>query len=84
MGSNERLYPWMDEGFNTFIDLGNVYARPQDFDPTVLFRGAGFGMAIVSPLGPLGVDLAYGFDKVDRFGRPDPGWKVHFRLGNFF
>jgi hypothetical protein len=21
VGSNERLYPWMDEGFNTFIDL---------------------------------------------------------------
>ena len=23
VGSNERLYPWMDEGFNTFIDLHN-------------------------------------------------------------
>ncbi len=23
VGSNERLYPWMDEGFNTFIDLAN-------------------------------------------------------------
>ena len=22
VGSNERLYPWMDEGFNTFIDIG--------------------------------------------------------------
>ena len=24
VGSNERLYPWMDEGFNTFIDLENA------------------------------------------------------------
>jgi hypothetical protein len=24
VGSNERLYPWMDEGFNTFIDLGGA------------------------------------------------------------
>jgi hypothetical protein len=24
VGSNERLYPWMDEGFNTFIDLEGV------------------------------------------------------------
>ncbi|MSR06432.1 MAG: M1 family peptidase [Gemmatimonadetes bacterium] len=24
VGSNERLYPWMDEGFNTFIDLENT------------------------------------------------------------
>ncbi len=24
VGSNERLYPWMDEGFNTFMDLDNA------------------------------------------------------------
>jgi hypothetical protein len=24
VGSNERLYPWMDEGFNTFINLANA------------------------------------------------------------
>ena len=24
VGSNERLYPWMDEGFNSFIDLGGA------------------------------------------------------------
>jgi hypothetical protein len=24
LGSNERLYPWMDEGFNTFIDLAGA------------------------------------------------------------
>jgi aminopeptidase N len=24
VGSNERLHPWMDEGFNTFIDLENA------------------------------------------------------------
>ncbi|MCR4338859.1 MAG: M1 family metallopeptidase [Gemmatimonadaceae bacterium] len=24
VGSNERLYPWMDEGFNTFVDLQNA------------------------------------------------------------
>ncbi|MEO6067208.1 MAG: M1 family metallopeptidase [Gemmatimonadota bacterium] len=24
VGSNERLFPWMDEGFNTFIDLQNA------------------------------------------------------------
>ena len=24
VNSNERLYPWMDEGFNTFIDIGSV------------------------------------------------------------
>jgi hypothetical protein len=24
VNSNERLHPWMDEGFNTFIDIGSV------------------------------------------------------------
>jgi outer membrane protein insertion porin family len=49
-----------------------------------LFRGAGFGAAVISPLGPIGVDLGYGFDKVDINGRPKPGWQLHFKLGNFF
>ena len=67
-----------------FYDAGNVYARPRDFDPTRLFRGAGIGVAIVTPLGPLGLDWAYGFDRVDQFGRPDPKWELHFKLGQLF
>ena len=35
-------------------------------------------------MGPLGLDYAYGFDRVDANGQPNPGWKLHFRLGNFF
>ena len=69
---------------STFLDAGNVWSRPAQFDPTRLFRGAGIGVAIVSPLGPLGLDYAYGFDRTDAFGRPNPGWKLHFKLGNFF
>jgi hypothetical protein len=34
VGSNERLYPWMDEGFNTFIDIGAA----EDY-----FRGTPYG-----------------------------------------
>ncbi len=42
VGSNERLYPWMDEGFNTFIDLGGAAAY---------FRGTPYGDSIeVHPL----------------------------------
>jgi outer membrane protein insertion porin family len=67
-----------------FIDGGNVWAVPAHFNPTRLFRGVGIGVAIISPLGPLGLDYAYGLDKVDANGRPDPGWKLHFRLGNIF
>jgi len=62
-----------------FYDAGNVYALPRDFDPTRLFRGAGVGVSIVTPLGPLGLDYAYGFDR-----QPNPAWQLHFRLGNIF
>jgi outer membrane protein insertion porin family len=67
-----------------FYDAGNLWARPRDFDPTRLFRGAGVGASLVTPLGPLGVDLGYGFDRVDIFGHKDPKWQVHFKFGQIF
>lgn len=69
---------------NTFFEGGNVWDRPRQFDPTRLFRSFGFGAALVSPLGPIGVDLGYGLDRLDEFGRPAPGWKFHFKIGQFF
>ena len=53
---------------------------------TRLFRGAGVGVSVVTPLGPLGLDWAYGFDRlsIDQATgrlRPDPKWQLHFRLG---
>jgi outer membrane protein insertion porin family len=75
---NQMLYA------DLFYDAGNVYAKPRDFDPTRLFRGAGIGVAIVTPLGPLGLDWAYGFDRVNESGQKDPKWQLHFKLGQLF
>ena len=69
---------------DAFFDAGNVYRTVSQYNPTRLFRGVGIGAALVSPLGPIGVDLGYGLDRTDLLGHPAPGWKVHFRLGNFF
>ena len=69
---------------STFFDAGNIWARPRDFNPTRLFRGAGVGAALITPLGPLGLDLGYGFDRVDALGRKSPKWQVHFKFGQFF
>ena len=69
---------------NLFFDAGNIWAHPREFDPTRLFRGAGLGVSLITPLGPLGLDWAYGFDRTDIFGRPDPKWELHFRLGNLY
>lgn len=69
---------------NIFSDAGNVYARARQFNPTRLFRSIGAGVALISPLGPIGIDLGYGLDRTDSSGKPKPGWQLHFRLGNFF
>lgn len=61
-----------------FFDAGNVWRDPLEVNPTRLFRGAGFGVQLVTPFGPIGLDYAYGFDKVN------PGWRLHFRMGPGF
>jgi outer membrane protein insertion porin family len=60
---------------SSFFDAGNVWRGPREMDPTQLFRGAGVGIQVVTPFGPLGLDYAYGFDKTT------PGWQFHFRMG---
>jgi outer membrane protein insertion porin family len=74
---------------NAFFDAGNNWASAQQFNPTRLFRSTGVGVSTVTPLGPLGLDLAYGFDRVafdliTRRVQPDPRWQFHFRLGQLF
>jgi outer membrane protein insertion porin family len=61
-----------------FYDAGGVWREPRDFNPTKLARGAGVGIMLVTPFGPIGLDYAYGFDK-----RP-PGWQLHFKFGQGF
>jgi outer membrane protein insertion porin family len=69
---------------NAFYDAGNVWATSHGLNPTDLLRGFGIGVSLVTPMGPLGVDYAYGIDRRDVFGRPSPGWKLHFRFGQVF
>ncbi len=69
---------------NTFVDAGNVWSRAAAFNPTDLLTGAGVGASLVTPFGPLGIDYAYGFDRRDVLGRPDPGWQLHFKFGRVF
>ncbi len=80
---NQMMY------FNVFADAGNNWKSPREFNPTRLYRSAGVGVSTVTPMGPLGLDLAYGFDRtaVDPAtgrSRPDPRWQFHFRLGQLF
>ena len=69
---------------NAFYDAGNVWLDPAAFNPTQMLRGAGVGVSLLTPVGPLGLDYAYGFDRRDIALRPAPGWKLHFRFGQLF
>lgn len=69
---------------SSFIDAGNIWRTAGEFNPADLLVGAGLGVSLVTPFGPIGVDYAYGFDRRDVLGRPDPGWQLHFRFGRVF
>jgi outer membrane protein insertion porin family len=60
---------------SAFYEAGNVWRSPSEIDPSRLFRGAGIGVKLVTPFGPIGLDYAYGFD------RDVPGWELHFNMG---
>lgn len=69
---------------SAFMDAGNIWRRASELNPTDLLVGAGLGVSLVTPFGPIGLDYAYGFDRRDVLGRPDPGWQLHFKFGQIF
>jgi outer membrane protein insertion porin family len=69
---------------SAFVDAGNTWATSSEFNPTDLLVGTGLGVSLLTPFGPIGLDYAYGFDRRDVVGRPDPGWQLHFRFGRLF
>lgn len=65
-----------------FAEAGNCWTSVKDFSPFNLKRSAGVGARVyLSILGFLGIDWAYGFDKV--WGQRG-GSQVHFVLGQEF
>ena len=70
-----------------FLEGGNAWNRTRDFNPFDLKRSAGFGVRIYLPMvGLMGIDWAYGFDKVyegTTEGRKGGG-QFHFVLGQEF
>ena len=65
-----------------FAEAGNCWRDYQDFNPIDLKRSAGVGLRVYMPMfGLLGVDWAYGFDKVN--GQVS-GSQFHFVIGQEF
>lgn len=68
----------------TFVEAGNVFEYIHTTDFFDLRRSAGFGARIlVNPIGLIGFDLGYGFDRKEVDGG-EPDWKFHFQFGKAF
>lgn len=85
----ELRYPLMlDTGTNIyvlgFLEGGNAWHDIKDFNPFEMKRSAGVGVRIFLPMiGLMGIDWAYGFDKVNG-SKSYGGSHFHFILGQEF
>ncbi len=85
----ELRYPLMLEASTNiyilgFLEAGNAWSDIKRINPFDLKRSAGLGVRIFLPMiGMMGIDWAYGFDKV--FGSKEYGGsRFHFVLGQEF
>ncbi|MCK4339053.1 MAG: outer membrane protein assembly factor BamA [Candidatus Cloacimonetes bacterium] len=62
-----------------FLDAGNSYNYLSEMNVQGLKKGAGIGVRIMTPMGLLGFDYAYGFDKETK-----DKWQTHFQFGTTF
>ncbi len=66
-----------------FVEAGNAWQEISDFNPFKMKRSAGIGVRLFLPMvGMMGIDWAYGFDKVSNGSRG--GSQFHFVLGQEF
>ena len=85
----ELRYPLMLKGATNiyalaFAEGGNAWTDPKNFNPFSMKRSAGAGLRVFLPMvGLMGIDWAYGFDKV--FGAKNNGGShIHFIIGQEF
>ena len=67
-----------------FVEGGNAWTSVKKFNPFDMKRSAGFGVRVFLPMiGLLGVDWAYGFDKISGV-KTYGGSQFHFIIGQEF
>jgi outer membrane protein insertion porin family len=64
-----------------FLDAGNLWMQASGINPGRLRSAAGFGLRVVTPIGPVALDAGINLD-------PDPDrhedlWNLHFNIGVF-
>jgi len=88
-GSSEVRAPITGKfGAVAFVDFGNVWPQPWDFDPGDLRFAVGPGLRYLTPIGPARVDFGYQLNPIANLrvnGEPERRhWRVHFSIGQAF
>ena len=65
-----------------FFDAGNVWARKEDFGSGGFKAGAGFGLRVKTPIGPINLD--YGYPLNDEPGEDQRSGKFYFSVSRGF
>jgi outer membrane protein assembly factor BamA len=79
--SAEWRFPlWRWIGGALFLDAGAVTAKAGDLSPSELFPGAGAGLRINTPVGPLRLDAGYALRQIEEDGR----LRFHLTVGHPF
>ncbi len=65
-----------------FIDAGNVFPRIHNLDLGQLKYSPGFGVRYLSPIGAIGVDIAFPTNRINY--QQDSPYQIHFTVGYGF
>lgn len=65
----------------TFVDAGNVFYKLKDTDLGRIKYGAGFGLRYQTPIGPVGLELAWPLNPINR---QRDSYQVIFNIGHSF
>jgi outer membrane protein assembly complex protein YaeT len=65
-----------------FMDAGDVYPKIHNFDLGQLKYSPGFGLRYLSPIGPIGVDIAFPTNRINY--QEDSPYQIHFTVGYGF
>lgn len=74
----QSIYKWI--GMVTFLDVGNVWSDPEQFEFSGMRLSPGLGIRLSTPIGLARVD--YGFNVNPNIG--EPRGKIYFSMGQAF
>jgi len=79
---------WRNLGGVVFLDGGNVWEDPWDFNVSNLRYDVGPGLRYATPIGPIRIDLGYQLNRIAGLqvdGEDEPRrFRFHFSIGHAF